>query len=99
MDNLMTVVNNDQPIGTPEPLGTVAALRHTLARATEMLARGPYPRQPQPDEVWCLDCRVVMPVMLQAEHRSLYGHRVWEWAGSPRAPQYTFYENVPHDTA
>jgi hypothetical protein len=68
-----------EPIGNEQ---TVDALLHTMVRASAMLARGPYPRRALPDEVWCLDCAIVMPVTMQVEHRRLYDHAAWEWAGN-----------------
>lgn len=86
-------------IGEAGPAGTTAALHHTAERVATMLKRGPYPRIPLPDEVWCLDCAVVMPVALQVAHRAIYGHEDWEWAGAPKVPTFTIYENVPSATA
>jgi hypothetical protein len=47
--------------------------------------RGPYPREAKPDEVLCLHCAMVLPVEMQVEHREVFGHTDYCWAGPPRA--------------
>ena len=46
--------------------------------------RRPYPREALPDELLCLDCGLVIPCEMQVEHREVFGHGNYCWAGPGR---------------